>query len=655
MKTMVAEPYVNHIPTMTGGVGAEELARFYQHHFVNGNPADTKLIPVSRTVGADRVVDEMLFCFTHDREIDWMLPGVAPTGKYVEVPLVAIVCFRGNKLYHEHIYWDQASVLAQIGLIDKNSLPVAGVEQRQEAARRDAALQHADEALGGKRQQGLTNMENPVLTKLRAGGSVGAMWTTLGAPVIAELMVEQGADAIVFDLQHGLWTRPALESAIGMTRDKATPLVRTQDDSYFGIGYALDSGALGVIVPVVETAEQAARIVAAAKYPPQGRRSSGGIRSVIDAKAVVPKTNDAIFVAAMIETTLGVENAAAIAAVPGIDMLFIGPFDLSLSMGTFPDFGPKHEAAMQSVLQAAHAAGKSCGLFTLGETMAADRRRQGFQMAVLAYDQDLIQTPSKARIRRNADVPGKDLVAGAVALVTGCNRGIGPETVRALLKGGAKKIYVSARKLDAHQGADRRGAGQAASDRDRRHQAGPDRGGGARRQGRDAAGQQCRHQFQHAAVRDREQRQCAARDGGELFRHARDVPRVPADPEGEWRRGDRQHAVDPVAREPAADGFAVRVQGGALQPDPGDARGAEGAGHACDGRAAGRGRYRHDGGRERAEDPAGYVAAAIVDGLKRRADEIYPGDMAAGVFYGLSGDPKAVEREFANYLPAARV
>jgi len=128
MKTMVDNPYVNHIPTMTGGVGAQELARFYQHHFVNGNPADTKLVPISRTIGADRVVDEMLFCFTHDCEIDWMLPGVAPTGKYVEVPLVAIVCFRGSKIYHEHIYWDQGSVLAQIGLIDKNALPVAGVE-----------------------------------------------------------------------------------------------------------------------------------------------------------------------------------------------------------------------------------------------------------------------------------------------------------------------------------------------------------------------------------------------------------------------------------------------------------------------------------------------------------------------------------------------
>ena len=127
MATMVAEPYVNHIPTMTGGVGQAELHRFYKNHFVNANPDDTALIPVSRTVGADRVVDEMIFEFTHDREIDWMLPGVAPTGKRVRIPLVAIVNFRGPKLYHEHIYWDQASVLAQIGVLDPKDLPVTGV------------------------------------------------------------------------------------------------------------------------------------------------------------------------------------------------------------------------------------------------------------------------------------------------------------------------------------------------------------------------------------------------------------------------------------------------------------------------------------------------------------------------------------------------
>jgi carboxymethylenebutenolidase len=128
MRTMIAEPYVNHVPVMTGGVGQRALARFYAHHFIPKLPPDTKLVPISRTVGADRIVDEMLFCFTHDTEIDFMLPGVPPTGKYVEVPTVAIVNFRGDKICHEHIYWDQASVLVQIGLLDPKGLPVAGID-----------------------------------------------------------------------------------------------------------------------------------------------------------------------------------------------------------------------------------------------------------------------------------------------------------------------------------------------------------------------------------------------------------------------------------------------------------------------------------------------------------------------------------------------
>jgi carboxymethylenebutenolidase len=128
MRTMVSQPYVNHIPVMTGGVGAKNLARFYAEHFIPKCPKDTRLVPISRTIGADRLVDEMLFCFTHDIEIDWMLPGIAPTGRPVEIPLVAIVNFRGDKLYHEHIYWDQASVLVQIGVLDPAGLPVAGIE-----------------------------------------------------------------------------------------------------------------------------------------------------------------------------------------------------------------------------------------------------------------------------------------------------------------------------------------------------------------------------------------------------------------------------------------------------------------------------------------------------------------------------------------------
>jgi carboxymethylenebutenolidase len=113
---------------MAGGVGHDQLKRFYKYHFIGANPPDTTMIPVSRTIGADRIVDEVIFRFTHTAAIDWMLPGIAPTGRAVEVPLVAIVQFRDGKVAHEHIYWDQASVLVQIGRLDPQGLPVAGAD-----------------------------------------------------------------------------------------------------------------------------------------------------------------------------------------------------------------------------------------------------------------------------------------------------------------------------------------------------------------------------------------------------------------------------------------------------------------------------------------------------------------------------------------------
>jgi carboxymethylenebutenolidase len=131
LETMVEDAYVNHVPVLTGGVGREELREFYSKRFIPQMPPDTAMTPVSRTIGADRVVDEMVFEFTHTIKMDWMLPGVAPTGKRVRVPLVVIVNFRGDKLAHEHIYWDQASVLAQLGLIDAARLPVAGAESAE--------------------------------------------------------------------------------------------------------------------------------------------------------------------------------------------------------------------------------------------------------------------------------------------------------------------------------------------------------------------------------------------------------------------------------------------------------------------------------------------------------------------------------------------
>ena len=128
LATMVEDAYVNHIPVLTGGSGHNELREFYSKRFIPQMPPDTEMTPVSRTIGEDQIVDEMVFKFTHTIPMDWMLPGIPPTGKRVEVPLVAIVRVRDGKLAHEHIYWDQASVLVQIGLLDPARLPVVGVE-----------------------------------------------------------------------------------------------------------------------------------------------------------------------------------------------------------------------------------------------------------------------------------------------------------------------------------------------------------------------------------------------------------------------------------------------------------------------------------------------------------------------------------------------
>ena len=126
--TMVEDAYVNHVPVMTGGFGKPELRQFYATHFIPKMPPDLEMTTVSRTIGNDQLVEEMVLKFTHTVEIDWMLPRIAPTGRRVEVALVVVVRFRDGKVAHEHIYWDQASVLVQLGLIDPGGLPVAGAD-----------------------------------------------------------------------------------------------------------------------------------------------------------------------------------------------------------------------------------------------------------------------------------------------------------------------------------------------------------------------------------------------------------------------------------------------------------------------------------------------------------------------------------------------
>ena len=129
MKTMVPEPYVHCVPIMTGGVGGKGVRKFYGEHFINQIPKDAQVTPISRTIGKDQVVDELILSFTHDTQWDYLLPGIPPTGKHVEIPHVVVMKFENRKVAHEHVWWDQASLLVQVGLLDPANLPVAGVEQ----------------------------------------------------------------------------------------------------------------------------------------------------------------------------------------------------------------------------------------------------------------------------------------------------------------------------------------------------------------------------------------------------------------------------------------------------------------------------------------------------------------------------------------------
>jgi len=129
LDTMNDNPHLNHVPTMAGGVGREGVRAFYRDHLVGKFfPPDVTITSLSTTVGEDQIVEELFISFTHTMQIDWLLPGVPPTGKFVEMAAAVIVGFKNGKVSHEHIYWDQAGVLVQIGLLDPAGLPVCGGE-----------------------------------------------------------------------------------------------------------------------------------------------------------------------------------------------------------------------------------------------------------------------------------------------------------------------------------------------------------------------------------------------------------------------------------------------------------------------------------------------------------------------------------------------
>lgn len=234
------------------------------------------------------------------------------------------------------------------------------------------------------------NPEHPTLkARLAAGECLAVSWLALSSVALAEAAARARPDAIVIDMQHGLWDRRDLEAAIGIVPAHIPVIVRVAENSALAIGTALDAGAEGVMVPMVETAADARQSVQSAYYPPHGKRSAGGVRPLLDLPTYV-KGARAVAVIVMIETAEGLKNAQAIARVKDLDMVFIGTGDLALSLQTWGGNPLRHTQACNAIQSACKAASLPCGIFTGTVQMAVDHQALGYGMVVVANDMDIV-------------------------------------------------------------------------------------------------------------------------------------------------------------------------------------------------------------------------------------------------------------------------
>lgn len=226
--------------------------------------------------------------------------------------------------------------------------------------------------------------------RLAAKERLGLIWLSLGNASIAEIAAMAGPGALVLDLQHGLWERGTLEAAVGL--GGGVPVVgRVADGTPTAIAMALDAGCEGVLVPLVESRAQAESAVAAARFPPHGRRSGGGVRPLAMGFGNYLERAADIVVGVMIETAAGVEQADAIASTPGIDLVLIGTGDLGLSYAGRGLGDEAVEAGCRHVQDACARAGIACGIFTGNLAKALERREKGYQLVVLASDVDVMR------------------------------------------------------------------------------------------------------------------------------------------------------------------------------------------------------------------------------------------------------------------------
>lgn len=233
-------------------------------------------------------------------------------------------------------------------------------------------------------------MKNTALAQWKAGTPSHGAWINLPELHTAEIIARMGFDWLCFDLQHGLMSYSHLLALIpAISATAATPLVRVAGNDAAAIGRVLDAGAHGVIVPMVNSAEEAARAVAACRYPPQGTRSCGPMRGImLDGIDYLVSANEEIACIAMIETREGLANVDAIAATPGIDALFVGPMDLCYGLGIAPGSfsNPAFIAAIETIKAACESSGIAAGMFGYNAALAAKYLSEGFQFASVGTD-----------------------------------------------------------------------------------------------------------------------------------------------------------------------------------------------------------------------------------------------------------------------------
>jgi 4-hydroxy-2-oxoheptanedioate aldolase len=244
--------------------------------------------------------------------------------------------------------------------------------------------------------------------RLRAGETVYAGWCMIGSPIVAETIAREGFAAVVLDAQHGLWDVAALIAGVGgVTHAESAPVVRVPLNDFALMSRALDFGAEAVIAPMINNAEDARQLVAAAKYPPLGERSWGPIRAMALQGRTAPveymrEANEGTLTLAMIETTTALVNVDAIAATPGIDALFVGPYDLStaLSAGSAQNvLAPEVEQAVDRICAAARRAGKIPGIYCRDAANALAMAKRGFRFIAAGNDQTTLREATLAQLK----------------------------------------------------------------------------------------------------------------------------------------------------------------------------------------------------------------------------------------------------------------